>query len=241
MLLKSAEKKNHPAPRDPGYRAADRRRAAIIDALRRSMLDKGFAGTSLTDLARGAGMSVSHFLYYFPDKETVLVELAKSITDQTLTYIAGLTRKPAPQQCVELVKFFFGGGVPPAYRSLVLQTMGVATHDRQLLNRQRHQARQFKAFLRRLFRKSRARGIESDDCATLAGAIWMGLFVNSYFDPDLTMARAGRLMLLGMSLLGGFERGVRRPQRPGVKAGGKRAQPPQSAAGPPNGSDAAVL
>ena len=41
------------------------------------MLDKGFSGTSLTDLAKRAGMSVSHFLYYFPDKETVLAELAR--------------------------------------------------------------------------------------------------------------------------------------------------------------------
>src|SRR5579875_1281361 len=121
--------------RHPGYRAADRRRAAIIEALRRSMLDKGFAGTSLTDLARRAGMSVSHFLYYFPDKETVLAQLAKTITDETLAFMGELTARPAQEQCRNLVGYFFGGGVPPGYRSLILQTMGVATHDRQLLAR----------------------------------------------------------------------------------------------------------
>jgi AcrR family transcriptional regulator len=207
-LLKSAAKKSLRTPlRHPGYRAADQRRAAIIDALRRSMLDRGFAGTSLTDLARRAGMSVSHFLYYFPDKETVLAELAKSITDETLHYVGTLTQKTPPDQCHELVSYFFSGrSVPPSYRSLVLQLMGVATHDRQLLARQRHQARGFKAFLKQLFRKSPgARVMRPDDAATLAGAVWMGLFVDSYFDPALTMARAARLMLTAMSWLGGFD------------------------------------
>jgi AcrR family transcriptional regulator len=202
-LLKSAEKKK--TRRHPGYRAAGQRRAAIIDALRRSMLNKGFAGTSLTELAKGAGMSVSHFLYYFPDKETVLAELAKSITDQTLEFMGGLTPKPAQSQCRELVDFFFET-VPSSYRNLVLQTMGVATHDRELLARQRHQASRFRTYLRQIFRKSSGRvGIKIDDAAALAAAVWMGLYVNSYFDPALTMPRAARLMLTAMSWLGGFE------------------------------------
>ncbi len=210
-MLKSVEKKRPrrgPQPRrHPGYRAADRRRAAIIDALRRSMLDQGFSGTSLTDLAKRAGMSVSHFLYYFPDKETVLAELAKSITDQTLDYVGELVRQPPELQCRELVDYFFGGrSVPLTYRSLVLQLMGVATHDRQLLARQRQQARGFKAFLKQVFQKSPgATVMTADDAATLAGAIWMGLYVDSYFDPALTMQRAARLMLAAMSWLGGFD------------------------------------
>jgi AcrR family transcriptional regulator len=196
-----------PTRRHPGYRAADRRRAAIIDALRHSMLDKGFSGTSLTQLAKRAGMSVSHFLYYFPDKETVLAELAKSVTDETIAYIGGLTGRPPLDQCQELVNFFFGGrGVPMSYRSLVLQTMGVATHESQLLARQRQQAARFRVYLKQLFRKSsRAAGMKVDDAAALAGAVWMGLYVNSYFDPGLTLPRAGRLMLSAMSWLGGFE------------------------------------
>lgn len=209
-MLKSVEKKRRRGPqprRHPGYRAADRRRAAIIDALRRSMLDQGFSGTSLTDLAKRAGMSVSHFLYYFPDKETVLSELAKSITDQTLDYVGGLVDQPAELQCRELVDYFFGGrSVPLSYRSLILQLMGVATHDRQLLARQRQQARGFKAFLKQVFRKSPGGAMmTADDAATLAGAIWMGLYVDSYFDPALTMPRAARLMVAAMSWLGGFE------------------------------------
>jgi AcrR family transcriptional regulator len=213
-LLKSVEKKRARAVqgprRHPGYRAADRRRAAIIEALRRSMLDQGFSSTSLTDLAKRAGMSVSHFLYYFPDKETVLAELAKSITDETLAYIGGLTQKPPQNQCRELVNFFFGGpSVPLTYRSLVLQTMGVATHDRQLLARQKQQASRFRVYLRQLFRKSPGiPAMKVDDAAAIAAAIWMGLHVNSYFDPGLTMPRAARLMLTAMSWLGNFEDGA---------------------------------
>ncbi len=226
-------------PRPPGFRAAERRRAAIIDALRRSMLDKGFAGTSLTELAKRAGMSVSHFLYYFPDKETVLAELAKSFTDETLEFIGALTPRAPQDQCRELVNFFFGGrAVPPTYRNLVLQTMGVATHDPKLLARQRQQASRFRAYLRQLFRKSTGvPGMKVDDAAAIAGAVWMGLYVNSYFDPALTMPRAARLMLATMSWLGGFE--AKTAGANGIRRGAprRRAKPaPRQLKEPANGS-----
>ncbi len=211
-MLKSTENNSRRSRRHPGYRAADRRRAAIIDALRRSMLDRGFSGTSLTELARRAGMSVSHFLYYFPDKEAVLAELTESITNQTLAFIGGLAEQPPERQCRELVNFFFGGrAVPLSYRSLVLQFMGVATHDRQLLARQKRQAAGFRAFLRQLFRKSPGGpGIKVEDAVAIAAAVWIGLYVNSYSDPALTMPRAARLMLTTLSWLGGLGDSVAR-------------------------------
>jgi AcrR family transcriptional regulator len=210
----------------PGYRTAYRRRAAIIEALRRVMLEKGFSGISLTDLAKSAGMSVSHFLYYFPDKETVLNELGKSITDQTLAYVESLTAKPPRIQCTELVNYFFGGrSVPLSYRSLLLQMMAVATHDRQLRARQKQQARGFLTYLKQVFRKSPGiPAMKTGDAATLAAAVWIGLYVDSFFDPALSMPRARRLMMTAMSWLGGFERaadaGNRRGRR---KAKGGRS------------------
>ncbi len=227
-MLKTVE--DSKTRRHPGYRAAERRRAAIIEALRRSMLDKGFAGTSLTELAKRAGMSVSHFLYYFPDKETVLVDLAKSITDETLAFMGSLTAKAPQDQCRELVGFFFGH-VPSSYRNLVLQTMGVATHDRQLLARQRHQASKFRAFLRQLFRKSPGRpGITVDDAAAIAAAVWIGLYVNSCFDPGLTMQRAARLMLASMLWLGGLQDEIAINGVSKSRAGARQTQKPRAGA-----------
>src|SRR5260370_390846 len=134
------------------------------------MLDKGFSGTSLTHLANLPGMSVSHFLYYFPDKETVLAELAKSFTDQTLEYIGGLAHKPAAVQTRELVDYIFGGrSVPLAYRSLILQLMAVATHDRKPLARHRQQRQGFPRCLRHLLRKT-PRGALGPDAAAALGA-----------------------------------------------------------------------
>src|SRR5260370_19758760 len=108
--------------------------------------------------------------------------------------------------------------------------MAVASHDRKLLASQRQQDQGFQAFLRQLFRKSPGGPLKPEDAAALAGAIWMGLYVDSYFDPALTMPRASRLMLAAISWLGGFERTdltsnnhrgdkahdqVRKPQKPG--------------------------
>ena len=174
------------------------------------MSEKGFAATSLTEIAKRAGMSPSHLLYYYPDKESVLGELAKVINDRTLDYMAGLVNKQPEEQCRELVGFYFDRrNVPSSFLSVLVELMGVATHDAELLGRMREQARKFKAFLKQTFRKSAA--MSPDDAATVAAAVWMGLLVNSLFDPSLTMSRGGRLMLGVLGLLGGFEEGQERP------------------------------
>lgn len=56
-----------------------KRREAIVEALRVSMVKKGYAKTSLVDIAKTAELSPSHVLYYFRDKEAVLDELCDQI------------------------------------------------------------------------------------------------------------------------------------------------------------------
>lgn len=193
--------------RHPAFRSVDRRRAAIMEALLQAMSEKGFSHTSLTDLARRAGMSPGHLLYYFRDKDAVLTELSKQINDQTLDFMGELADKPPHDQFRDLVGFFFNRrNVPPSFRSVLLQLLGVATHDPELLDRMKRQARRFKTFLKQAYSKShRPKAMTVDDAATAAAAIWMGLLINSLFDPTLTTPRAGRLMLKLLLLLGGFE------------------------------------
>src|SRR5687768_14144321 len=51
------------------------RRGAIRYALFECIRDKGYAATSLGDVASAAGLSPSHVLYYYANKDAVLEDL----------------------------------------------------------------------------------------------------------------------------------------------------------------------
>jgi len=84
-----------PSRRSPNGSAA-RARVAIVDALKRCMVAQGYADTSLSDLARTAGISVSHFLYYYPSKDAVLIDLLFGVcwTRPALRSMPTLTSRP---------------------------------------------------------------------------------------------------------------------------------------------------
>src|ERR1700686_5890024 len=83
------------------------RRQAIVAALRRCMLTKGYAETRLTDLARAAGISVSHFLYYFESKEAVLEEVCEEVVEQTLAEVTSYRDDPPEERIHVLVDHVF--------------------------------------------------------------------------------------------------------------------------------------
>jgi AcrR family transcriptional regulator len=56
------------------------RRGKIVTALYRCMAKKGYAATTLCDIAEEASMTSSHLLYYYPGKEAILEEFFKSVT-----------------------------------------------------------------------------------------------------------------------------------------------------------------
>jgi AcrR family transcriptional regulator len=182
------------------------RRPEIVAALYRAMLRKGFSGTSLTDLAKGAGMSVSHLLYYFSSKEEVLQALAVAVIRGTWETIEASRNRPPEEQCRALADYnFTGPGASPIYRAIVLELMAVSVHDKRLWQISRANARIFRRHLTDIFRNSpRMPGLDADDAGLIAGALWMGLFVNTRFEPDLNRSRAHRLFLQMMLQLAGL-------------------------------------
>jgi len=196
--------------------SARARRTAIASALQRAMLEKGFSSTSLSDLARAAGMSVSHLLYYFPSKEAVLEHLNTAITDQIANDLVAHRGDPPAQQINNLVDYYFGGrAVPSSYRKLLLQQMAVATHDPALRNRGKQQAARVVGYLEDLFRLSpRLPGLSAQDAGVIAGSLWMGLTVNSFFLDRLTSRRARELLRRAMLYLAGLDEMTPRSKKP---------------------------
>jgi AcrR family transcriptional regulator len=98
------------APRELRAAGASNRRAAIVSALRRCMLEKGYAETSLTDLAKAANMSVSHLIYYYPSKEAALLDLSRQLNEQVLFDVGSHRDEPPQDQIRVLVDNVFVRG-----------------------------------------------------------------------------------------------------------------------------------
>ena len=69
------------ARRDP---RGHQRRRRIYKALHHCIINKGYVKTTLADIAKAAGMSPSHLLYYFKGKEDILELYFATVSERFL-------------------------------------------------------------------------------------------------------------------------------------------------------------
>jgi len=88
-----------PAP--PRKQSRDARRAQVIEATIETLAERGYARTTLTDVARRAGISHGLVLFHFASKEGLLTEtlryLAAEYRDNWLTALAAAGPTPQAQ------------------------------------------------------------------------------------------------------------------------------------------------
>lgn len=78
------------APRDSAAR-----RVEIIRGAVKVFAEHGYDGSSLRELAAGAGMQKGHLTYYFPTKDDLLFEIVDDLHDQFLAGILAWAQDPA--------------------------------------------------------------------------------------------------------------------------------------------------
>jgi AcrR family transcriptional regulator len=171
------------------------RQAAIVAALRRCMLSKGYAETSLTDLAKSAGMSVSHLLYYFPSKEAALEELCAEVTNGLLSEIVAYKDEPVEERIHVLADhIFMRNVVARSELGIALELIALSLHRPKISKKLKAYSGTMISYLTDLFRiVPRQPGMSAEDTAEIAAAIWMGLFTNFQYDSQLDDGRARRL------------------------------------------------
>ena len=87
-----------PTLRRPGTELgprASRTIASILDATRELLLARGYAGTTIDEIARSAGVSRASFYTYFPSKRDVLLALGTNSGSTALVLINALNDLPA--------------------------------------------------------------------------------------------------------------------------------------------------
>jgi len=69
---------------------ANRTIALILDATREVFLNRGYAGTTIDEIAKAGGVSRASFYTYFPSKRDVLLAVGARSASEALTLIRGL-------------------------------------------------------------------------------------------------------------------------------------------------------
>lgn len=198
---------NHRPAKSTETTALRGRRTAIVESMLRYLLRKKVSGGSLNDLAKAAGMSVSHLLYYFPNKEAVQQQLVTAIIQQMNNEMNAYRFAPPEKRIQLLADYFFGGAsIPPAYRSMVFEQMALTMHNSKFRAQAKRTTNGMQAYLRDLFRGApMAPSMSTEEAAIIAGALWMGLFITSYYYVPLTKERARKIFARVLLQLGGLD------------------------------------
>jgi AcrR family transcriptional regulator len=224
LAKKTAERGRAPTPgassRTAGNRGPDarNRRAEIVAALRRCMIEKGYAETSLTDLAKAANMSVSHLLYYYPGKEAVLHDVSDEINTRILTDVTSYRDEPLEERIHVLAdNVFVRGAIDRAELCIVREIMALGSHRPELRERLRAFNEVMVEYLEDLFAKApRQPGVSATDAAEIIASLWIGLVTRVDYDDRVSSSRARRLFRQTLLSLANLDaaRPASRPRKP---------------------------
>jgi len=188
----------------PGTRGG-KRRARILTAFHECIISKGYAKTTLRDVARAAEMSASHLLYYFPGKDTILEHYFENVAQRIVDRIESFQTE-SPEKQIDLLAdlFFAGKGITRSEIGFMLECFGVAVHDKQLRRDKKELDRICKAYLNGLFKQSPCGPKNANAYAEISYAMLIGLRTAAYFDKRLGLPKARSLFHNQMLDLAGF-------------------------------------
>ncbi len=178
----------------PSVVRAGKRRTRIFQALHDCIVDKGYAKTTLAEVAQTAQMTPSHLLYYFSGKDAILEEYFEDVAQRIVERMEGF-RNETPERRLELLTelFFAGKGITMSEIGFMLECFGVAVHDKQLHSEKTALDRFCKSYLEELFKESPCGASYARDSAEVAYAMLIGLRTAVYFDQRIGLPRARRL------------------------------------------------
>jgi AcrR family transcriptional regulator len=155
------------------------RKGKIVSAFHDCILRKGYADTSITDVASEAGLSLSHLLYYYSNKDEILIDLAIEHHRKVLDSIK-FDIPATPEQKIDTLVHNMFVVTSPDELKLLREFVGLSPHKPELRQIVQEYAAQTFAHLSDIFSKSpRQPGLSVSEAADLAGALWLGLMIQA--------------------------------------------------------------
>jgi len=188
----------------PGTRGS-KRRQMILTAFHECIIEKGYSKTTLRDIAKSAGMTASHLLYYFPGKEAILQHYFENVSQMIVERLDSFASESTDGQINLLADLFFAGkGITRSEIGFMLECFGVAVHDQQLRDRKKKLDRYCKSYLKDLFEKCPGAPETPEDAAEIGYSLLIGLRTAAYFDKRLKLKTARRLFHVELIKLAGL-------------------------------------
>ena len=171
------------------------RRGAIANALYRCIREKGFANTSLKDIADQADMTPSHVSYYFENKASILEYYSAAICRRNTAEFPDLREPDLDRLLDQIATFCMGEGqMSIGLLGVIQELTGLAVHDPNLHSIKAEHTAVWREYLEAFFdRASPIPGLSSRNAAHLAHAMLIGLNTNTLFDRDLDRETARQL------------------------------------------------
>ena len=194
------------SPSTPRQRGDDRRRK-ILQALHDCVIERGYPKTTLADVARAAGMSPSHLLYYFDGTDAILAQYFTNVAQRITERLDSFRAEPPDRQILLLVELFFAGkAIKRSEAGFMLECFGVAVHDKRLWQAKTALDEYCKDYLRQLFERSPCGPANASTSAEVAYAMLVGMRTMAYFDEKAGPNQARRLFQATMSDLANLGR-----------------------------------
>ncbi|HEX2592412.1 MAG TPA: TetR/AcrR family transcriptional regulator [Rhizomicrobium sp.] len=188
------------------FKKSDDRRGKIALAMDACIREKGYAATTLTDIAVRAHMSPSHIRYYFETREEILEFYLGAICDQIIADIDAIPRKTPAQWIKDFISYFISN--PEMNRTtvmLLVEIFAVSAHNAKL----RKIKIRYDDFVRKTFVDffkwvGTAPGIDPNDAAYRLWALEGGMKFNSMFQSDFSKEKAGNIFEEELKRLSGL-------------------------------------
>ena len=177
-----------------GRPSASERRTQIAKALDASIRERGYAATTLTDIAAAAGMSPSHVHYYFEGKAAVLEHHFEQMCAALLRDVLPLSDKPPLERIDATVAYFFHHPKFSRENSGVyFEIFGVAVHNDGVREIKKNLDRALRQFFVELFCDTDLSPRLAEGAAEIAYGLLVGLTTNAYFDDARSRSQAGEV------------------------------------------------
>jgi AcrR family transcriptional regulator len=191
------------------------RRGKIVLALYRCMAKKGYAATTLCDVAEEAGMSSSHLLYYYSGKEAILEAFFKAVTRRVAAELVEVRANDPRARLIAIADLLMSPtAMRKADQGVMLDLYAQAVQNKAMRKLKVESDRNVKAVFVELFRGLPGTGtLSPEDAGALAFAQMVGLRASSFYDTQLTSLQANRLFKQALLQLGGLPAHTEEPAR----------------------------
>lgn len=170
------------------------------------MASKGYAASTLSDIAAEADMSSSHLLYYYPGKEAIVTDFFDTVCKRFKRELSELPAEP-DRKLDAIADLFLGPRrSDKTERAVMLDLFGQTVQNRAMRKAKAAHDRFIRAELVKIFKQTpRTPGSTPQDAAQTAYAMLMGLRANSFYDASLTAAQTHRLFRQTLFRLAGIK------------------------------------